>query len=306
MRRLDLACQSQVMQGSRFGTRAVGGVLALALAAFALTACEEERPRTDPGLEYAALGDSFSAAPDLPTITTDGCHRSDHNFAHQVAAQLEDVRLKDVSCGGARTDAVLQSQVIKSEGRVRPPQIEAVSATTDIITVGLGVNDLDFAVTAAFGCLLLAGSDPDGSPCEDANAKRVPRILEKIHKRYVDTIGAIANRAPDALIIAVGYPRLLPESGACPDRFPLAKGDVEFVRESYDQLNETIAAAAAEADVEYVDVAAASKGHDICSDDPWINGDRDDKSSGAAAYHPTPAEQEAVAELILDLLRPRF
>ena len=276
-------------------------VLALSLVAVAVSACEEEKPRTDTGLEYAALGDSFSAAPDLPTITSDGCHRSDHNYAHQVAKQLEDVKLTDVSCGGAHTDAVLQSQVIEAEGRVRPPQIEAVSATTDIVTVGLGVNDMDFAVTAAFGCLLLADSDPRGSPCEEANAKKVPRLLARIQEQYVDTLGAIADRAPDALIIAVGYPRLLSDSEGCPDRFPLADGDVEFVRDSYDQLNETIKAAAAEADVEYVDVAAASEGHDICSDDPWINGDRDDKKTGAAAYHPTPAEQAAVADVILDL-----
>lgn len=276
--------------------------LALSLVAFTVTACEDEKPRTDPGLEYAAIGDSFSAAPDLPTITSDGCHRSDHNFAHLVAKQLEDVRLRDVSCGGARTEAVLQSQVIETEGRVRPPQIEAVSPTTDIVTVGLGVNDLDFAVTAAFGCLALAQSDPDGSPCEDSNAKKVPRLLEKIQERYVDTLGAIANRAPDARIIAVGYPQLLADGSSCPDVFPLAKDDFAFVGESYDQLNATLAAAAEEADVDYVDVAAASEGHDICSDDPWINGDRQDKESGAAAYHPMPAEQAAVAELILDLL----
>jgi hypothetical protein len=302
MRRLDSACQSQVMQRSRFGTPWLGRVLALSLVTLAVTACEEERPRTDTGIEYAAIGDSFAAAPDLPTVTTDGCHRSDHNFAHLVAKQLEDVKFRDVSCGGARTDAVLQSQVIETEGRVRPPQIEAVSATTDIVTVGLGVNDFDFAVTAAFGCLLLAGSDPNGSPCRDSNAKKVPRVLEKIHERYVDTIGAIASRAPDAQIIAVGYPRLLAEGSRCPDVFPLAKGDFEFVQESYDQLNQTVEAAAEEAGVEYVDVARASEGHDICSDDPWINGDRADKKTGAAAYHPMPAEQAAVAELILDLL----
>ena len=49
-------------------------------------------------------------------------------------------------------------------------------------------------------------------------------------------------------------------------------------------------------------MAAASEGHDICSDDPWINGRRKDRRTKAAPYHPMPAEQAAVAELILALL----
>ena len=290
------------MQWSGFGTARLGRVVALAVVLVAVTACEEERPPPDEGFHYAAIGDSFTAAPDLPTINSNGCHRSDHNYPHLVAKQLEDATLTDASCGGARTDAVLQSQDIQTEGRVVPPQIDAVSATTDLVTVGLGVNDLDFASTVAFGCLLLAASDPDGSPCKDQEAKKVPRLLEKIQIAYVETIEAIANRAPDARILAIGYPRLLAEGSSCPDVFPLAEGDFDFVRESYDQLNATVEAAAGEAGVEYVDVAAASEGHDICSDDPWINGDKDDKKSGAAAYHPMPAEQSAVADLILGLL----
>ena len=53
---------------------------------------------------------------------------------------------------------------------------------------------------------------------------------------------------------------------------------------------------------EYVDVAAAGADHDICSERPWINGRTADRRTKAAPYHPTPVEQAAVADLILDLL----
>ena len=200
--------------------------------------------------------------------------------------ELDDATLVDVSCGGARTDAVLRSQVLESERRVLPPQIDAVSADTDLITVGLGANDGGFVVTTVFGCLAMAPSDPRGSPCKDAFAKKIPRLLDRIRTRYVDVLEAIGHRAPNARILVVGYPRLLADSKGCPRRFPLAKGDVDYVREAFDRLIDTIEAAAAEAGVEYVDVAAASEGHDICSDEPWINGRRDDRANRCRGVPP--------------------
>jgi hypothetical protein len=48
----------------------------------------------------------------------------------------------------------------------------------------------------------------------------------------------------------------------------------------------------------YIDVYAASRGHDICSDDPWVN-DRYTDPGRALLYHPFTEEQAAVARLIL-------
>ena len=284
------------------GRRLSTSVLALALVGVAATACEDEKPPPDTDFDYAALGDSFTSGPDLPTISTDGCHRSDHNYPHLVATQLDDVTLTDVSCGGARTDAVLESQFIQAEGRVQPPQFEAVSADTDLVTMGFGANDAGFVIAAALDCILFAKADPDGAPCEEANARKIPRIVGKVQDNLEAALGAIANRAPDARILVVGYPRLFEGSKGCPKVFPVTDGDVPYVQDSYDQLNEAVESAAEAAGAEYVDVAAASEGHDVCSDKPWVNGRRKDKETGAAAYHPTPEEQKAVAELILDQL----
>jgi hypothetical protein len=171
-----------------------------------------------------------------------------------------------------------------------------------VVTLGIGVNDAGFSSIAAYECIALAQDDPSGSPCEDANAGKLPAVFKRMQSRLEGAFEAIAQRAPDARILAVGYPRLLTGSGGCPDRLPLAEGDVDFVRGAYERLNLTIEAAARATNIEYVDVAAASKGHDICSDEPWINGDRKDRRTKAAPYHPTPAEQTAVAEMVLDLL----
>lgn len=274
--------------------------MALLLVVVGASGCDREQPRRDTALEYAALGDSFTAAPWLPKTSKDGCARSDQNYPHQVAAQLDDARLIDVSCGGAQTRDIIQSQEL--DKLVQPPQIESLWEGTDIVTVGIGGNDRGFSDLIFSQCVQLAQNAPDGSPCEDAFAKRMPRLLDRIGHRLTEVVRSVSTRAPDAQVLVVGYPRLLPESGSCPRRFPLANGDVDFVRDSFQGLSRALEAAARDSGAEYVDVAAASEGHDICSDEPWINGARADRRTKAAPYHPTPAEQAAVAELILGLL----
>ena len=63
-----------------------------------------------------------------------------------------------------------------------------------------------------------------------------------------------------------------------------------------------MAGGARKAKAEYVDVYALTEGHDICSDDPWIAG-RDTVPGQALAFHPFAAEQQAVAEEIVRILR---
>ena len=59
--------------------------------------------------------------------------------------------------------------------------------------------------------------------------------------------------------------------------------------------------AAKQTGAEFVDMYAASDGHDICSDDPWVNG-RKTEPGTALAYHPLAVEQQAVADLVLSLV----
>ena len=67
-------------------------------------------------------------------------------------------------------------------------------------------------------------------------------------------------------------------------------------------LTEMLRKAAKASQSQYVDVWAASKGHDICSADPWINGSVDNEKQ-AARYHPFAKEQAAVADLVVQAIR---
>ncbi|MDP2774363.1 MAG: hypothetical protein Q8O61_12495, partial [Nocardioides sp.] len=69
-------------------------------------------PATPQGQVYVALGDSFVAAPLVPTTNMrNGCLRSDHNYPHLVAAELDGYELVDVSCSGASTPEMTQPRV---------------------------------------------------------------------------------------------------------------------------------------------------------------------------------------------------
>lgn len=260
-----------------------------------------EQPSAPP-LSYVALGDSFTAAPFVPgTELADGCFRSSGNYPALVADELG-AELDDVSCSAAATENVTAPQKMSFEqvkGAV-PPQLRSVRRSTDLVTIGIGGNDENLFATLVHRCTALAGQP--GAPCTDLLRDSYgdpATTFQVIGRRVTTVLDTISRKAPDATVVLVGYPRLVDVDRPCP-AMPLAAGDVPLVAQLEQQLNRTLAGAARAAGVEYVDMYAASRGHEICSTDPWVNG-RVTKDQKALAYHPFAAGQEAVAEQLLDL-----
>ena len=110
-----------------------------------------------------------------------------------------------------------------------------------------------------------------------------------------------ARRSPKAKVLVVGYPQIVDPDDACTE-LPLARGDYAYAEKVNLALTEMLRSAAKASDTTYVDVWAASQGHDICSDDPWINGSVDNEKR-AARYHPFANEQAAVADLVVEQVR---
>lgn len=261
-------------------------------------------PDEPAGSLYVALGDSFTAAPGVPvTETTSGCARSSGNYVLAVADRLS-LTVADASCGGATTRQVTQDQQT-GMGPV-PPQVGALTDDARLVTIGLGANDHSVYATLFSTCVALTASDPAGAPCRAAMATptggdRLLDVLPGIGADLVAVITTVRDRAPDAEVVLVGYPQLVPASGTCP-ALPLAQGDYAYARQVWDALGDTMADAAEEADVTYLDLLEVSEGHDICAGaDAWVNGAGDPQRQ-AAPYHPFAEEQAAVADLLADLL----
>lgn len=259
-------------------------------------------PPLDP-TKYVALGDSFTAGPLVPvTDLASGCFRSDHNYPALLAERLDVVEFVDVSCSGASTKDLTTRQHTFA-GAVLPPQIHAVDQDTTLVTVGIGGNDFGLYGRLASTCLRLRDQDPQGAPCEAAEGEAVREETERIGDRVRDVLDRIQRRAaPDARVVLVGYPRIAPSEGACPELLPFAAGDVGFADRVLRQLNRALARAADRAGAEFVDLYAASRGHSVCSDTPWVNG-AVTKQREAAALHPYLRGMRGAARAIAEHLR---
>jgi lysophospholipase L1-like esterase len=258
----------------------------------------------DAGATYVALGDSYTAAPMVGPTTdlADGCFRSRENYPALVAERLS-LELRDVSCGGATTGDLVRPQETMIGGTV-PSQLDAVSADTELVTVSLGGNDFGLFASLVRGCRWAGTPDRTGGTCAGSegldDAMEVQRTTERIGRRLRAGIEAVRERAPGARVVVVGYPQIAPARGACAE-LPVARSDAALARRVNVLLTEELEAAAADAGVDYVDVFAATEGHDLCSDEPWI-ADGSARPPEAAPYHPLAAEQQVVADLLVELL----
>ncbi len=102
--------------------------------------------------------------------------------------------------------------------------------------------------------------------------------------------------SPKAKVLLVGYPQIVDADHVC-SKLPLAKGDYAYAERVNRALTEAVQGAAKASGSTYVDVWSASQGHDVCSTDPWINGNVNDQKR-AARFHPFAVEQAAVAKLV--------
>lgn len=236
-----------------------------------LTAGAGSAGATD-GFRYVALGDSYASGSGLGSPTNVSCHRSSRNYPSWIAATYKATEFKDVSCSGATTRSLWNHQ------GDNPPQVNALTADTDLVTVSLGGNDLGFSDVLT-KCVIAGLSDREGSPCRDQLNSTgydqlevgVALLTPRISSMLVD----IKRRSPNARVVVVGYPDLLPATGAgCGSSVPLAKGDVTYLDGITRKLNAMLAAEAQKKGAVYADTYSAFVGHDMCQSadtSRWIN-----------------------------------
>jgi hypothetical protein len=149
---------------------------------------------TEP-LRYVALGDSYSAAsgvlPPDPTAPP-WCLRSTSNYPHVLAAATG-AELTDVTCGGADTDDFFTPQY---QGVA--PQLDAVEADTQLVTMTIGGNDSGVFINSIVACgaagLSTAGQ---GSPCKDRYGSSFEdTIRTTTYPSLVNALQAVRDAAP--------------------------------------------------------------------------------------------------------------
>jgi lysophospholipase L1-like esterase len=214
-------------------------------------------------VRYVALGDSYSAAsgvlPPDPTAFA-GCLRSLRNYPHLIAAATG-AQLTDVTCGGADTSHFATAQYPGVA-----PQLDALSPTTQLVTMTIGGNDSSVFIDSILECGVAGLSTVGtGSPCKDRyGSSFTDTITTTTYPAVVRALQAVRARAPHAEVSIMGYPWIVPTSGGCFDRMPIAVGDVPYLRNIQATLNASIKKAAAQTGVTFIDLSTVSDGHDAC------------------------------------------
>ncbi|WP_435614844.1 SGNH/GDSL hydrolase family protein [Streptomyces coelicoflavus] len=240
-------------------TAAAVGTLALGLT----DATAHAAPAT---LDYVALGDSYSAGSGvLPVdLTNLLCLRSTANYPHVIAAATG-AHLKDVTCGAAQTSDFTEPQYPGVA-----PQLDALGAGTDLVTLTIGGNDNNTFINAITACGtagVLSGGK--GSPCEDKHGTSFDDEIEtNTYPALKAALSAVRAEAPGARVAALGYPWITPATAdpSCFAKLPVAAGDVPYLRAIQAHLNDAVRRAAEETGATYVDFSEVSDDHDACAD----------------------------------------
>jgi hypothetical protein len=239
-----------------------GRIAALVLLAGLLGACLPSAASA--AISYVAMGDSYTSGPGItpysPTAPPE-CGQSELNYPHLVAAALK-LSLTDVSCGGAKTENFTVAQY-----EDQPPQFDALSASTEVVSLGMGGNDGNLFGTLLVGCTEAGIYDSnEKAPCKAKYQGFVTETFAADQAPFEAALAQIHVLSPKAKVFVVGYPDIAPKDGICDEYdFPWTKGDLKWFRNSVEKLGDADLKKEARANgAIYVNTFTASEAHNAC------------------------------------------
>ena len=210
------------------------------------------RPRS-PARSTSRSGDSFTADWGVDPVAADqpstGCRQSTNDYPHQVAANLG-LKLTDVSCAGALTTNMTQPQTTFPDGLTHPaapPQFDALTSTTEIVTIGIGGNDFGFGdiarrvrstrspatSSATAGRTTTPPARTTTTPAVSRRTTRCGNALTRSSVPGPAPITAIKTRSSQAAVFFVDYLALAPDQAHAPN--PATYPDSCYVSLLYSQ-----------------------------------------------------------------------
>lgn len=188
----------------------------------------------------------------------------------------------------------------------QPPQVgtgPVFNVTRVFLTIG--ANDLGFenimrncwsTIGPGAGDCLSTFSIPGPS-----KFKKFEQAVAKLEKDLTRLYGVIHKSYPNASIVHVGYPYITPPVGTTPvDCGWLSRGEQGNLRAAADILNGAIAELASRlVNVEFVPIHDALRGHELCTEQPWVVSIIGDPVSTSEQAHPNIRGQEEIADLVI-------
>lgn len=250
------------------------------------------------------------------------CHRSEGAYAHHVGAAFDFADgYTFAACSGALTSDFTHPNADNVDDPDRPwagndgepAQLDHLDADTSLVTLTIGGNDANFAGTLS-DCIA-DGINPFASCLDDADERdEVQADIERAIEAMRDVLPQVRERAPNARILVVGYPRFFPPDpgSAWSDGTQIDTVDILAINDLVADMNDEIEDLVAELDAEsggytYVDVEDAFGGCEIGTPEACMNNIEirfaDGKPDKNGSYHPNDRGHEALAEIVEEAVR---
>ncbi|MFL5846734.1 MAG: SGNH/GDSL hydrolase family protein [Solirubrobacteraceae bacterium] len=255
-----------------------------------LPGCVSSTPR-----RMVVLGDSYAAGIGAGSFYEDSgsCYQSSQSYwatlATQLAPGFQSIRADFEACTGDKT------------AQLRSKLAYVLNQDTGLVTVSIGGNDMHFA-DILDDCV-----KPGPTTCENALKKYfTDAALAATRAKLAATYDEIRAKAPNATVLVLGYPRLVPADHI--DRCgAMSDDDAPRLARTANQLNDVIAAAVhGRAKFRFVGLVKTFAAHPACNlgQQDWING-FNSQAGGKASFHPNVPGNAAIAQRIREAA-PRF
>ncbi len=257
---------------SRFilAASAVGATL-LSAVAFAAPASAQA------AVHYVALGDSYSSGVGAGSYTSSSgsCDRSTNAYPQLWAKSTAAASFAFVACSGATTSSVISSQ------------LSALSATTTLVSITVGGNDVGFS--SVMETCVLSSTSTCVSAIDTAESQMTTQLPGDLNALLAD----MKADAPNARVVLLGYPELydLSKSATC---VGLSTTDRKDLNAAADELDGQVKAAAVRYGDVFADVRSAFAGHEICDSSSWLHSVN--FLDLGESYHPTAGGQAGAYE----------
>ena len=273
------------------GVFVVGMVLGITLF---VSEADEANPAPSTGdspLAIVAIGDGYmsgeGAGAFFPGTDRPGqneCRRTSTSYPYLVARLMEPpdpydgVALVSAACSGAGTANVIPFEDLPctedvfpdgcarpqfeyaADGRYAPAfQIDALTADTGVVLISIGANDAQLTD-------VIAACTEYKESCLAAAEPWAVALGATLRWRIESVFTTVRARAPEARVLTLTYPVPLFRSACGRARLDQAETDF-FIDSLIPQINSQIAAAAAGAGTELVDLADVFAGHRLCQPD---------------------------------------
>ncbi|UZI29800.1 SGNH/GDSL hydrolase family protein [Streptomyces sp. VB1] len=202
---------------------------------------------------YVALGDSYSSGVGAGSYLPDSgeCRRSTNAYPYLWQAANSPASFDFVACSGATTSSVASTQ------------LGVLSASTSLVSVTAGGNDVGFADVMQ-DCVL-AGE----ATCINSVNNAVSQMNSSLPGSLDALYDGIRARAPQAQVVVLGYPRFYQLAGSC--IAGLSEAERTAINNASDVLNDVLAKRSADAGFTYSSVVDEFTGHELCSGDAWLH-----------------------------------